>query len=91
MSKLTVLITSATGRIGKELVALLSNYDAFTVRACYFSEVKADDLMKLGADEVEKVDKALKKQIVAAVDPKYLGSSVYSHVTQIHKLWRCHP
>ena len=56
MSEQTVLITSATGRIGKELVALLSNDDAFTIRACYFSEAKAEDLMKLGADEIVKFD-----------------------------------
>jgi len=56
MSKKTVLITSATGRIGKELVARLASDDAFTVRACYFSEAKADSLLKLGADEVVKFD-----------------------------------
>ena len=56
MSKKTVLITSATGRIGKELVARLAANDAFTVRACYFSETKADSLLALGADEVVKFD-----------------------------------
>ena len=56
MSKQTVLITSATGRIGKELVALLAQNDAFTVRACYFSESKAESLRALGADEVIKFD-----------------------------------
>jgi uncharacterized protein YbjT (DUF2867 family) len=56
MSKKTVLITSATGRIGKELVARLGGGDAFTVRACYFSEAKADGLLALGADEVVKFD-----------------------------------
>ena len=56
MSKKTVLITSATGRIGKELVARLGGGDAFTVRACYFSEAKADSLLALGADEVVKFD-----------------------------------
>ncbi|MFB0929905.1 MAG: hypothetical protein QMB38_00930 [Ascidiaceihabitans sp.] len=35
MPKQTVLITSATGRIGKELIARLATNDAFTVRACF--------------------------------------------------------
>jgi uncharacterized protein YbjT (DUF2867 family) len=56
MAKPTVLITSSTGRIGKELVARLSQEDKFTVRACYFSDSKADDLKALGADEVVKLD-----------------------------------
>lgn len=56
MTSQTVLITSATGRIGKELVARLALDAAITVRACYFSENKADSLMALGADEVVKFD-----------------------------------
>ena len=56
MAKPTVLITSSTGRIGKELVARLSKEDKFIVRACYFSDSKADDLKALGADEVVKLD-----------------------------------
>lgn len=56
MSKPTVLITSSTGRIGKELVARLAQAGQFTVRACYFSESKIDDLKALGADEVVKFD-----------------------------------
>lgn len=56
MAPQTVLITSATGRIGKELVARLALNPAFTVRACYFSEAKADSLIALGADEVVKFD-----------------------------------
>ncbi|MGB1235970.1 MAG: NAD(P)H-binding protein [Planktomarina sp.] len=55
MSK-TVLITSATGRIGKDLVARLAVEHGITVRACYFSEAKADMLMALGADQVVKFD-----------------------------------
>ncbi len=51
MSKPIVLITSATGRIGKELVARLAQSGEFTVRACYHSEAKAADLHALGADE----------------------------------------
>lgn len=56
MSKQTVLITSATGRIGKELVARLSQNDHFTVRACFFSAEKADQLKALGAHEVVHFD-----------------------------------
>ena len=56
MSQPVVLITSATGRIGKELVARLSQSGEFTVRACLFSPGKADDLRTLGADEVVHFD-----------------------------------
>ena len=56
MSKQTVLLTSATGRIGKELVARLSKRDDFNVRACYFSDDKAAMLKDLGAHEVVKFD-----------------------------------
>ena len=56
MSKPVVLITSATGRIGRELVARLAAADQFTVRACSFSPEKADMLRELGADEVVPFD-----------------------------------
>ena len=56
MSKSTVLITSASGRIGRELVARLSQQGNFTVRACYFSDDKIELLQSLGADEVVKFD-----------------------------------
>lgn len=56
MSKPTVLITSAAGRIGRELIARLAKEDRFTIRACYFSEDKAAFLQSLGADEVVKFD-----------------------------------
>lgn len=56
MTQQTVLITSATGRIGKELVARLASDTALKVRACYFSESKADSLKELSADEVVKFD-----------------------------------
>jgi len=56
MSKPIVLVTSATGRIGKELVARLSQSGEFTVRACCFSPQKADSLRALGADEVVHFD-----------------------------------
>ncbi len=67
MSKQTVLITSATGRIGKELVARLAQNGQFTVRACYFSESKAEQLKALGAHEVVKFDLS---------DPKTWGSAL---------------
>jgi len=56
MSKPIVLITSASGRIGKELIALLKQSDSFTIRACCFSANKADSLKALGADEVVEFD-----------------------------------
>ncbi|WP_299030874.1 NAD(P)H-binding protein [uncultured Sulfitobacter sp.] len=56
MTKQTVLITSATGRIGKELVARLGAAGKFNVRACYFSDDKAQSLLALGAHEVVKFD-----------------------------------
>jgi uncharacterized protein YbjT (DUF2867 family) len=56
MPKQTVLITSATGRIGKELVARLGAGAHFNVRACYFSDDKAQSLLALGAHEVVKFD-----------------------------------
>lgn len=56
MTKPIVLITSASGRIGKELVAQLSQAGAFTVRACCFSTAKAESLKALGASEVVKFD-----------------------------------
>lgn len=56
MSKPIALITSASGRIGKELIALLSKERQFIVRACCFSENKAQSLNDLGADEVVSFD-----------------------------------
>jgi NADPH:quinone reductase-like Zn-dependent oxidoreductase len=43
-----VLVTSAPGRIGKELVALLAKSGKFTVRAAAFTPEKADMLRSLG-------------------------------------------
>lgn len=51
-----VLITSASGRIGKELVALLARDGAFTIRACCFSMDKEASLKALGAHEVVHFD-----------------------------------
>jgi uncharacterized protein YbjT (DUF2867 family) len=56
MTNPIVLVTSASGRIGKELVARLSASKKFTVRACYFSESKVEMLRELGADQVVKFD-----------------------------------
>lgn len=56
MSKPTVLITSASGRIGKELIAQLSKVGAYKIRACCFTQDKADSLHALGADEVVEFD-----------------------------------
>ena len=52
MSKPTVLITSASGRIGKELIALLAKEGQFNIRATSFTASKADSLRALGANEV---------------------------------------
>lgn len=56
MPKPIVLITSASGRIGKELVARLAKSQEFTVRACYFSEAKVAELEAAGADETVYFD-----------------------------------
>ena len=68
MTQKTVLITSATGRIGKELVARLAMDQGIKVRACYFSESKADSLKALGADEVVKFDLSDSQTWEAALD-----------------------
>lgn len=77
MTSQTVLITSATGRIGKELLARLAANADITVRACYFSENKAKDLLALGADEVVKFDLADPQTwgaALAGVDAVYSAS-----------------
>ena len=56
MSKPIVLITSASGRIGKELIALLARNKNFVIRACCFSSNKESALLALGADEVVAFD-----------------------------------
>ena len=68
MSKPIVLITSASGRIGKELLALLKQDGTFTVRACCFSQSKADSLRELGADEVVEFDLGNQSTWNAALD-----------------------
>merc|ERR1712176_1340555 len=54
--KRVVLVTGATGRIGKELVARLAKEGGFHVRAALHSPGKADYLKELGADELMKFD-----------------------------------
>jgi uncharacterized protein YbjT (DUF2867 family) len=54
--KRVVLVTGATGRIGKELVARLAKAGGFHVRAALHNPDKAGYLTKLGADELIKFD-----------------------------------
>ena len=75
MSQSTVLITSATGRIGKELVARLAADSEFAVRACVFTESKADALRDVGANEVVRFDLNDETTWAAALDGV---SAVYS-------------
>jgi len=51
-----VLVTSATGRIGKEVVARLSKGGKFYVRAALHNVDKGDYLKQLGAHELVKFD-----------------------------------
>jgi len=51
-----VLVTSASGRIGKEVIARLKSLGRFTVRAAMHNPAKGDYLKKIGADEVVKFD-----------------------------------
>jgi len=51
-----VLVTSASGRIGKEVIARLKSSGKFTIRAAMYDTTKEDFLKKLGADEVVKFD-----------------------------------
>ncbi len=75
MSKPVVLITSATGRIGRELVARLAESQQFIIRACYYSKDKAGYLKALGADELVHFDLSSADTWQAALDGV---SSVYS-------------
>jgi len=51
-----VLVTGATGRIGKEVVARLSKVPGYQVCAALHSPAKAPYLSKLGAHEITKFD-----------------------------------
>ena len=57
-NKPTVLVTSATGRIGKEVVARLASRGDVRVRAAVYTPSKAPYLYSLGADEVAQFDLA---------------------------------
>ena len=50
------LVTSATGRIGKEVVARLAAGGKFRVRAAAHNPAKAEYLKGLGADEIVALD-----------------------------------
>ena len=89
MSLPTILVTSATGRIGKELIARLSKDRAFIIRAASFSGGNEDALRALGADEVVQFDlndsgtwsKALEEVDVvysASLDPMLEGHLEFS-------------
>jgi len=56
MTNPVVLVTSASGRIGKEVIARLKTSGKFVIRAAVHSPAKADFLKKIGADEVVKFD-----------------------------------
>eukprot|EP00401_Gymnodinium_catenatum_P079887 CAMPEP_0117517520 /NCGR_PEP_ID=MMETSP0784-20121206/31654_1 /TAXON_ID=39447 /ORGANISM="" /LENGTH=331 /DNA_ID=CAMNT_0005313403 /DNA_START=117 /DNA_END=1112 /DNA_ORIENTATION=+ len=51
-----VLVTGATGRIGKEVVARVSKLSGFQVRAALHNVERAEYLRKLGAQEVTHFD-----------------------------------
>jgi len=51
-----VLVTGATGRIGKEVVARVSKLPGFEVSAALYSPHKGDFLTKLGAQKLVKFD-----------------------------------
>ena len=56
MSKPIVLVTSASGRIGRDVIARLAASQQFHVRATSFSPAKAEQLKKYGAHEVVSFD-----------------------------------
>jgi len=56
MSGPVVLVTSASGRIGKEVIARLKSAGKFTIRAAMFNPSEEGYLKKLGADEVVRFD-----------------------------------
>jgi uncharacterized protein YbjT (DUF2867 family) len=56
MSKPVILITSASGRIGRELIARLAKEDRFIIRACYHDDSKKSQLADLGAHQQAKFD-----------------------------------
>ena len=72
MSSVKVLITQATGRVGKEVIAHLvaakkNGRDVF-IRAAVHSPDKADFLKKLGVDEVVQFDYSKEETFKPALD-----------------------
>eukprot|EP01064_Diplonema_japonicum_P033918 TRINITY_DN682_c0_g1_i2.p2 TRINITY_DN682_c0_g1~~TRINITY_DN682_c0_g1_i2.p2 ORF type:complete len:328 (+),score=122.15 TRINITY_DN682_c0_g1_i2:58-1041(+) len=72
MAPLRVLVTQATGRVGKELIAHLNEArkggrDVF-IRAAVRTESKADFVKSLGADEVVTFDYDKAESFVPAID-----------------------
>eukprot|EP00927_Polykrikos_kofoidii_P020082 TRINITY_DN1946_c0_g1_i5.p1 TRINITY_DN1946_c0_g1~~TRINITY_DN1946_c0_g1_i5.p1 ORF type:complete len:419 (-),score=85.74 TRINITY_DN1946_c0_g1_i5:156-1412(-) len=64
----TVLVTSATGRIGKEVVARLSQSGQFNVRCAVHSVGKSEYLKKIGAHELVQFDYTNPETWHAALD-----------------------
>jgi|Transcript_49891 uncharacterized protein YbjT (DUF2867 family)/enamine deaminase RidA (YjgF/YER057c/UK114 family) len=64
----TVLITSATGRIGKEVVARLAQSGKFNVRCAVHNVAKSDYLKQIGAHELVQFDYTDPKTWDAALD-----------------------
>merc|ERR1719198_1483953 len=56
MASRIVLVTGATGRIGKEVIARLAKKEGLHIRAALHNPEKADYLTKLGAHELMKFD-----------------------------------
>ena len=56
MPRPVLLVTSASGRIGKEVISRLKGTEQFTVRAAVHNPAKTEYLEKLGAHEVVKFD-----------------------------------
>ena len=75
MTKPIILITSASCRIGKELVARLARSQKFTIRACAFSMEKSSQLMDIGADQVVHFDLHTPETWIAALENV---SAIYS-------------
>lgn len=63
-----VLVTGATGRIGKEVVARLARAGGFHVRAAIYSPSKAGYLTDLGANELQRFDYTDRATWDAALD-----------------------
>ena len=86
-----VLVTSASGRIGKEVIARLKSSGKFTVRAALHSPAKTDYLKKLGADEVVKFDLTDKATWAGALkDVEAVYSASLDPLLEHHLLFSAH-